>query len=1399
MEETLRHNAERPLFEGPSAPAQEVLPHVYSSASSQGNILSHSGKKFTLPVGTTHHVRDYYEELVVPPAKTIPPRTTERLISVNELDELAKKSFSGYSLLNRMQSIIYPTAYGSNEKCWCVGKTDVAMLTILRVLDQHRARSGSQSLPASIRRDEFKIIYVAPMKALAGEIVRKFTKRLQWLGIRVRELTGDMQMTKAEIAETQIIVTTPEKWDVVTRKPTGEGDIASLLKLLIIDEVHLLSEERGAVIEAIVARTLRQVESSQSVIRIVGLSATLPNYIDVADFLSVSRQKGLFFFDSSFRPVPLEQHFIGVKGKPGSPQSKMNLDLVTFEKVCEVVQAGHQVMVFVHARKETVKVALALQEAASKEDILSEFSCQDHPNYSNFRREISTSRNKEMKQLFDDEKMFGARAIKVLCCTATLAWGVNLPAHAVIIKGTQVYDNSKGSFVDLSVLDVLQVFGRAGRPGLATSGQGFICTTADKLQHYLDAVTSQNPIESNFVKGRIDAMNAEIALGTVATVGDGVRWLGYTYLFARMQKNPWLYGMSHDILQNDRSLNGKRHELVLSAADNLVEARMIDHAKESGSFTITDLGRIAAKYYISHKSIMIFNRELGAHMTEERVLAMVSLSTEFDQIQVRDNETKELVSLLDLAPYDVEGKVNILLQGYISRIPVEDFALVSDMHFVAQNAGRITRALLEIAISRKLASTSAVLMGISKAIEKRIWPSEHQLKQFNLKQDVIYGLEVFAMDYSVSELVGMSPAELGKLVHLNPIQGQAILDAAKQFPALDVSYSLRPLGPDVLKIVTHVRSAFSWSSKHGSAEPFWLWVEDTRRLNIEFLISIPEGQIPPFVTIRYVSERWMGAEDEVRVSFDDLVMPARSNSHTPRLNLPFLSLSVLQNDVLRDLFSSKLRNFNAIQTQAFWSVVNTATNALSMLAHVLVCETLSRIAKPGYVLVIAPRQSTVMEWMSDLRGLLTAMGFSMNFVKGSGALAPAKSKEIRLTTSIHLLAALSEEKDLAQTYPGLELVVLESLEQLDTHYELAVSSLRRVVQTQPTRTVGFCASLDDSADLATWLDVAPSGFHSFRPSDREQSLKVVTHTFAIPHSPSLYKAMARPASAAIVSVSPGPAIVFVPSRAQCSSVALDLIVNRALETGSETGYLPSDVSAESLQPYIDRLQDRGLVDFISKGVGFFSHSAGMHKQDRATILDLYALGIVRVLVVAREACWTIPVRAAVVVVMGTQYFTLHNDGAERRLRSYTLEELVHMQGRAVRHGEMGHFHLFCQAEDKDTYMRFLEGGLPLESRLLRSDQLRQWYKHHRDRGHIRNRQEGVQALSWTFLARRAASNPTYYDNEGTRDECLSRIVDELEESIFVYTIHKNDVFYLASLSQVPFEALQALSGCLQGV
>lgn len=97
------------------------------------------------------------------------------------------------------------------------------------------------------------------MKALVTEVVGNFQKRLADYGIQVKELTGDSHLTKQQIEETQIIVTTPEKWDIVTRK-SGERTYIDLVKLIIIDEIHLLHDSRGPVLEAIVARTIRQIE-----------------------------------------------------------------------------------------------------------------------------------------------------------------------------------------------------------------------------------------------------------------------------------------------------------------------------------------------------------------------------------------------------------------------------------------------------------------------------------------------------------------------------------------------------------------------------------------------------------------------------------------------------------------------------------------------------------------------------------------------------------------------------------------------------------------------------------------------------------------------------------------------------------------------------------------------------------------------------------------------------------------------------------------------------------------------------------------------------------------------------------------------------------------------------------
>ena len=150
----------------------------------------------------------------------------------------------------------------------------------------------------------------------------------------------------------------------------------------------------------------------------------------ILTFGRVSPYTGLFFFDSSFRPIPLEQHFLGIRGKAGSAQSRKNLDAVTYEKVVQLVQAGHQVMVFVHARKDTVKSAQTLREMAMTEGSIDDFSCEVHPSWRSFRSEVGASRNREMRELFDvgfgihhagmlrsdrnlTERLFGAKAIKV--------------------------------------------------------------------------------------------------------------------------------------------------------------------------------------------------------------------------------------------------------------------------------------------------------------------------------------------------------------------------------------------------------------------------------------------------------------------------------------------------------------------------------------------------------------------------------------------------------------------------------------------------------------------------------------------------------------------------------------------------------------------------------------------------------------------------------------------------------------------------------------------------------------------------------------------------------------------------------------------------------------------------
>ena len=170
------------------------------------------------------------------------------------------------------------------------GKTVCHELAIVRVLQQ-------KSYP----QNDFKCVFVAPNKALCQQRVSMWEKSFSNLGIRIIEVTGDTEthQSLALIAKANIVITTPEKWDALTRSWRKHIFLLGSIDLLLIDEVHHLHEgDRGAVLEAICVRmkTLsnayrsRTPSKSSCELRIVALSATLPNVSDIGEWLKCRAQ-----------------------------------------------------------------------------------------------------------------------------------------------------------------------------------------------------------------------------------------------------------------------------------------------------------------------------------------------------------------------------------------------------------------------------------------------------------------------------------------------------------------------------------------------------------------------------------------------------------------------------------------------------------------------------------------------------------------------------------------------------------------------------------------------------------------------------------------------------------------------------------------------------------------------------------------------------------------------------------------------------------------------------------------------------------------------------------------------------------------------------------------------------
>jgi hypothetical protein len=238
--------------------------------------------------------------------------------------------------------------------------------------------------------------------------------------------------------------------------------------------------------------------------------------------------------------------------------------------------------------------------------------------------------------------------------------------------------------VEMSPLDVLQMLGRAGRPGYDDVGFAHVVCDRSDADRYRRLLREGKPIESRLAE-RLDAhLNAEVAMGTLSDLDDVMDWLETTFYYVRAESEPEAYDF------------GGLRDRVRTTLEDLVDRGFVELGEDL-SVEPTPLGLLASKFYLRLETAERF-RDLAERDPEEidadAVLERVAGATEFDSVGVRGDERDAVRSVLGTTDTDLEGggrKVLAILQASTTGSTPRE--LRSDAWVIRQNALRLLAAL----------------------------------------------------------------------------------------------------------------------------------------------------------------------------------------------------------------------------------------------------------------------------------------------------------------------------------------------------------------------------------------------------------------------------------------------------------------------------------------------------------------------------------------------------------------------------------------------------------------------------------------------------------------------------------------------------------------------------------
>ncbi len=609
------------------------------------------------------------------------------------------------------------------------GKTWLAELAIMDVLQRG-----------------MRAVYLTPLRALASELAARWQMRFPDAHVGV--FTGDYgqpgRAYPVSFRDARLMIMTPERFDACTRAWRAHWGWIPEVDLVVVDELHLLGDRhRGARLEGALSRIRRL----NPFARMLGLSATLGNRHELAEWLDGVE------YASNWRPIPLSWRVVRYRQATDKPA-------LLADEVARNTRDGGRSLVFVQSRRRAEELNQYLSVGGHKV----------HHHHAG----LTLDRRREV------EARFRAGEFEVLVATATLEMGLNLPVRQVVLYDLQAFDGS--DFRPLPTNSVWQRVGRAGRPGLDTTGEAvLLAPTWDRgVERYIEG--RFEPIRSGL------ADPSALAEQIIAEVASGLSRSPAQLRSALGQSLAAHQGLLPDI----------DHAIAEMRAAGMIRDGVEDEGeRRTWSLKVTRLGRIAARHMLAPATLLLFWRVLDGHQEPTFLDLLITaacspdcepvLPVDFEDLdKVAEYLSREPSHLLQMAHTDLLKLLAVsgrrLLAAINMALVARDWTRTADPRGVADRHGcypfEVER--LRESLDRLLLAMSAVLERPALPEDLLAWAEEDHIPVREriraLRQMVCAGLDKSAVTLTIVNGVGPTIARRLQVAGIGHIEDLALAE-----------------------------------------------------------------------------------------------------------------------------------------------------------------------------------------------------------------------------------------------------------------------------------------------------------------------------------------------------------------------------------------------------------------------------------------------------------------------------------------------------------------------------------------------------------------------------------------------------------------------------------------------